>query len=89
MEAYLLYFAGGCFGVFFLFLVVAFLTKPYRQRKTRQSGNKESANNVGIIRARLVVHKLKLSGLERQTKWLNDRERSEVPKTKYHLNTFE
>lgn len=72
MEAYLLYFAGGCFGVFFLFLVVAFLTKPYRQRKTRQSGNKESANNVGIIRARLVVHKLKLSGLERQTKWLNE-----------------
>jgi hypothetical protein len=43
MEAYLLYFAGGCFGVFFVSLVVAFLTKPYRQRKVRQSGNKEAA----------------------------------------------
>ena len=40
MEAYLLYFAGG---VFFVSLVVAFLTKPYRQRKVRQSGNKEAA----------------------------------------------
>lgn len=73
MEAYLLYFAGGCFGVFFVSLVVAFLTKPYRQRKVRQSGNKEAAKKVGIIRARLVVHK-KLSGLERQTKWLNEQE---------------
>ena len=74
MEAYLLCFAGGCFGVFFVSLVVAFLTKPYRQRKVRQSGNKEAAKKVGIIRARLVVHKLKLSGLERQTKWLNEQE---------------
>lgn len=74
MEAYLLYFAGGCFGVFFVSLVVAFLTKPYRQRKVRQSSNKEAAKKVGIIRARLVVHKLKLSGLERQTKWLNEQE---------------
>lgn len=74
MEAYLFYFAGACFGVFFISLVVAFLTKPYRQRKIKQSGNKEAVNNAGIIRARLVVHKLKLSGLERQTKWLNEKE---------------
>lgn len=74
MEAYLLYFACGCFGVFFISLVVAFLTKPYRQRKIKQSVNKEVVNNAGIIRARLVVHKLKLSGLERQTKWLNEQE---------------
>lgn len=74
METYLFYFAGGCFVVAFVFLVVAFLTKPYRQRKTKQSGNKEVASKAGIIRARLVVHKLKLSGLERQTKWLNEQE---------------
>ena len=81
MEAYLLYLAGGCFVVFFLFLVVAFLTKPYRQRKTKQSGNKEGANNVGIIRARRVVHKLKLSGLERQTKWLNEQGKKRSPES--------
>ncbi len=74
METYLFYFAGGCFGVVFVFLVVAFLTKPYRQRKTNQPGNKEAASKAGIIRARLVVHRLKLSGLERQTKWLNEQE---------------
>jgi hypothetical protein len=51
MEAYLFYFAGACFGVFFISLVVAFLTKPYRQRKIKQSGNKEAVNNAGIIRA--------------------------------------
>lgn len=73
MEAYLLYFAGGCFGVFFVSLVVAFLTKPYRQRKVRQSGNKEAAKR-SVLSGRVFVHKLKLSGLERQTKWLNEQE---------------
>lgn len=83
MEAYLLYFACcGCFGVFFISLVVAFLTKPYRQRKIKQSVNKEVVNNAGIIRARLVVHKLKLSGLERQTKWLNEQEEKRSSESK-------
>lgn len=82
METSLLYLACLCFGVFFIFLVVALLTKPYRQRKTKQSGNKEVANKVGIIRARLVVHKLKLSGLERQTKWLNEQEEKRSSESK-------
>lgn len=42
MEAYLLYFACGCFG----------------------------------------VHKLKLSGLERQTKWLNEQEEKRSSESK-------
>lgn len=33
MEAYLLYFAGGCFGVFFVSLVVAFLLSPIANAK--------------------------------------------------------
>ena len=39
-------------------------------------------NNAGIIRARLVVHKLKLSGLERQTKWLNEQEEKRSSESK-------
>lgn len=74
MEAYLLYFACACFGVSFITIAVMFLTKPYRQRKTLKSSNEEVTNQIGIIRARLAIHKLKLSGLERQTKWLNEKE---------------
>lgn len=74
MEAYLLYFACACFGVSLITIAVVFLTKPYRQRKTLKSSNEEAANKIGLIRARLVIHRLKLSGLERQTKWLNEKE---------------
>lgn len=88
MEAYLFYFAGACFGVFFISLVVAFLTKPYRQRKIKQSGNKEAVNNAGIIRARLVVHKLKLPVLNGKQSGSMNRRKSTNQKAKYHLNTL-
>ena len=39
-----------------------------------KSSKDEIARNIGNIRARLAVYKLKLSGLERQTKWLNEKE---------------
>ena len=64
MEAYLFYFAGACFGVFFISLVVAFLTKPYRQRKIKQSGNNEAVNNAGIIR-RVPMHEMEAADFRR------------------------
>lgn len=42
----------------------------------------EIARNIGDIRARLVVHKLKLSGLERQTKCLNEQEEKHKSESK-------
>lgn len=38
MEAYLFYFAGACFGVFFISLVVAFLNKTISPTQNKTIG---------------------------------------------------
>lgn len=72
MEAVLLWVAALCFGVAFLIVVVALITKPRRMRKKAQRKAEARAKEVADIYGRVAVTRVKLGGLERATRILEE-----------------
>lgn len=72
MEAVLLWVAALCFGVAFLIVVVALITKPLRMRKKAQREAEARAKEVADIYGRVAVTRVKLGGLERATRILEE-----------------
>lgn len=72
MEAVLLWVATLCFGVTFLIVVVALITKPRRMRKKAQREAEARAKEVADIYGRVAVTRVKLGGLERATRILEE-----------------
>lgn len=87
METILLYIAAVCFGLSFLIVFVAwvysFLCKR-NQKKKQEEQNKKVADEVTRIYVNSALIRFKLSGLERQTQWLN--ERNELRKAEEEKN---
>lgn len=71
MEAALLI-AGLLIGGSLLFIVVALLTKPHRMKKKAQREAEARAKELADIYGRVAVTRVKLGGLERATRILED-----------------
>lgn len=72
MEGFLMWVAVSCFGAAFLFIVVALLTKPRRMRKKAQREAEARAKELADIYGRVAVTRIKLGGLERATRILDE-----------------
>lgn len=72
MEAVLLWVAALCFGVAFLIVIIALLTKPRRLRKKAQREAEARAKELADIYGRVAVTRVKLGGLERATRILEE-----------------
>lgn len=71
MEAALIL-AAVLLGGSFLFVVVALLTKPRRMRKKAQREAEARAKELADIYGRVAVTRIKLGGLERATRILDE-----------------
>lgn len=81
METLLLWVAALCFGVAALFIVVALITKPYRMRKKERREAEARAKELTDIYGRVVVTRIKIGGLERATRILDEaRKKDDVTK---------
>lgn len=81
MEAFLLWIAAALLGGSFLFIVVALLTKPRRMRKKAQREAEARAKELADIYGRVACTRVKLGGLERATRILEEaRKRDDIPK---------
>ena len=81
MEAFLLWIAAALLGGSFLFILVALLTKPRRMKKKAQRKAEARAKELADIYGRVAVTRVKLGGLERATRILEEaRKKDNVPK---------
>lgn len=81
MEAFLLWIAAVLIGGSLLFIVVALLTKPRRMRKKAQREAETRAKELADIYGRVACTRVKLGGLERATRILEEaRMKDDVPK---------
>lgn len=81
MEAFLLWIAAALLGGSFLFIVVALLTKPRRMKKKAQREAEARAKELADIYGRVACTRVKLGGLERATRILEEaRKRDDIPK---------
>lgn len=81
MEAVLLWVAALCFGVAFLIVVVALITKPRRMKKKAQREAEARAKELADIYGRVACTRVRLGGLERATRILEEaRKKDDVPK---------
>lgn len=80
MEGFLIGVAVLCFGVAFLFVVVALITKPRRMRKKAQREAEAKAKEVAEIYGRVAVTRVKLGGLKRATDILEEARKDGVTK---------
>ena len=73
--------AAALLGGSFLFIVVALLTKPRRMRKKAQREAEARAKELADIYGRVACTRVKLGGLERATRILEEaRKRDDIPK---------
>lgn len=80
MEAALI-FAGVLVGGSLLFIVVVLLTKPRRMEKKAQREAEARAKELADIYGRVAVTRIKLGGLERATRILEEaRKKDDVTK---------
>nr|DAL10062.1 MAG TPA_asm: HemY protein N-terminus [Caudoviricetes sp.] len=81
MEAFLLWIAAVLIGGSLLFIVVALLTKPRRMNKKAQREAEARAKELAYIYGRVACTRVKLGGLERATRILEEaRKKDRVPK---------
>lgn len=81
MEAFLLWIAAALIGGSLLFIVVALLTKTRRMRKKAQREAEARAKELADIYGRVACARVKLGGLERATRILEEaRKKDGVPK---------
>lgn len=72
MEAVLIVVAAVLLGGSFLFIVVALLTKPRRMKKKAQREAEAKAKELADIYGRVAVTRVRLGGLERATRILDE-----------------
>ena len=73
--------AAALLGGSFLFIVVALLTKPRRMKKKAQREAEARAKELADIYGRVACTRVKLGGLERATRILEEaRKRDDIPK---------
>lgn len=80
MEGFLIWVAILCFGVAFLIVVVALITKPRRMRKKAQREAEAKAKELAEIYGRVAVARVKLGGLKRATDILEEARKDDVAK---------
>lgn len=74
METVLLYIAAVCFGVSFLIVFLAWVYSLLFKHNQNREQKKKTASEITHIYLNSALIRFKLSGLERQTKWLNKQE---------------
>lgn len=62
--------AMSCFGISFLFIVIALLTKPYRMKKQKQREMERKAKELTEIYGRVTISRLKIAELAETTERL-------------------
>lgn len=70
MEVFLMWVAMSCFGISFLFIVIALLTKPYRMKKQKQREMERKAKELTEIYGRVTISRLKIAELAETTERL-------------------
>lgn len=82
METVLLYIAAVCFGLSFLIVFFALVYSLLFKRNQKPEQKEKTASEITHIYLNSALIRFKISGLERQTKWLNEQKEKRSSESK-------